>query len=123
MERTLNIIRRAYEDFDLQINMEDSMQDIFDQAYNLIMDGDVDYISEGETNKHYDALYWEDGKGYHIEVSGELISSDYKKNTFYRKDDFGNFVEVPWYEQKDDDYVFMMYDIDTDGKKVAIICK
>ena len=111
------------DEFELDIDMQDSLQDIYDQAYNSIIDGDVDYISEGETNRHYSSLNWADDKGYFINMSGEFVSSDEKKNTYYRKDSKGNFEEVAWYDHTEDDYIFMMFDIDTDGKKVAIVCK
>ena len=38
MRRTLNIIRRAVEDFDLEVDMNDTMLDILDQAQNVIND-------------------------------------------------------------------------------------
>ena len=124
MKRTLNIISRAINDFGLEVDMNDSMQDILDQAMNAIEDAvEYDYISECERSRHWDHISWNDGKGFDLEADGEFISSDDRHNRYFRKDDKGGFSEIAWYDHTDDDYVLMDMELDTDGMKAALVCK
>lgn len=124
MKRTLNIIKRAVEDFGLEVDMQDSLQDIFDQAMNAIDEGtEFDYINECERSRHYDHISWSDGSGFEYEADGEFLSSDDSKNIYFRKSANGDYHKVAWYDHTEDDYVVMDHVIDTYGEKVALICK
>lgn len=124
MKRTLNIISRAINDFGLEVDMNDSMQEVLDQAMNTIEDAvEYDYISECERSRHWDHISWNDGKGFDLEADGEFISSDDRHNHYYRKDDKGGFSEIAWYDHADNDYVMVHTVIDTDGMKAALVCK
>ena len=123
MKRTLNIIERAINDFDLEVDMNDTMQDIFDQAMNAIEDAvEYDYISECERSSHWDHISWNDGEGFDLEADGEFISGDERRNVYYRYEN-GEYLEIDWFDHTDDDYV-MVYDvIDTDGQRVRLVAK
>lgn len=124
MKRTLNIIGRAVNDFDFEFDMNDSMQDVLDQASNVIMDNvEYDYISECESNKHYDHISWNDGKGLDFEADGEFICGEERNMKFFRKDIHDVFTEVAWYEHEKSDYILMDKIIDTDGKVVMLVAK
>ena len=122
MIRTLNIIRRAI-DLGLQVDMNDSMQEVRDKAMNAIEDAvEYDYISECERNRHWDHISWNDGKGFDLEADGEFISSDERHNKYYRYEE-GEYKEIDWFDHTDDDYV-MVYDVlDTDGQRVRLVAK
>ena len=122
MIRTLNIIRRAI-DLGLQVDMNDSVQEVRDKAMNTIEDAvEYDYISECERNRHWDHISWNDGKGFDLEADGEFISSNDRNNHYFRYEN-GEYKAIDWYDHTDDDYV-MVYDvIDTDGMKAALVCK
>lgn len=124
MKRIFNIISRAIDEFGLTIDMDDTLQEIFDKAYNAIWEKtEYDYVSECERGSHYDFISWEDGHGYTHNASGEFISSDDKKNAYFRKNDKGEFNKIEWFDHTDDDYILMDYEIDTNGRKVALVCK
>lgn len=122
MIRTLNIIRRAI-DLGLQVDMNDSMQEVRDKAMNTIEDAvEFDYISECERSRHWDHISWNDGKGFDLEADGEFISSDERHNKYYRYEE-GEYKEIDWFDHTDDDYV-MVYDVlDTDGQRVRLVAK
>ena len=122
MIRTLNIIRRAI-DLGLQVDMNDSVQEVRDKAMNTIEDAvEYDYISECERNRHWDHISWNDGKGFDLEADGEFISSDERHNKYYRYEE-GEYKEIDWFDHTDDDYV-MVYDVlDTDGQRVRLVAK
>lgn len=123
MNRTLNIIKRAVNEFGMNVDINDSLQDIFDRAQDIIEENvDYDYISECERNRHYDHITWSDGKGFDLEADGEFISSDASRNRYYRLKN-GEYHPVAWYDQNEDDFVLMSFVIDTDGRKVALVCK
>lgn len=123
MKRTLNIISRAINDFGLEVDMNDSMQDVLDQAMNTIEDMvECDYISECERSAHWDHISWNDGKGFDLEADGEFISSDDRNNHYFRYEN-GEYKAIDWYDHTDDDYV-MVYDvIDTDGRRAVLVAK
>ena len=123
MKRTFNIIERAVFDFSLEIDMNDSMQDIFDAAQNAIENGtEYDYISECERSRHYDHISWNDGKGFAYEADGQFISSDDRHNHYFRYEN-GEYREIEWFEHNENDYVLMDYVLDSDGQKVALVCR
>ena len=123
MKRIFNIIKRASDDFGMEVDMQDSLQDIFDNACNAITDAiDYDYVSECERGRHYDHITWDDGMGYMLEADGEFISSDDSKNTYFRKDEKGEFHEIEWFEHNENDYILMEHDFDTNGQRVALVC-
>lgn len=123
MKRALNIIKRAINDFGLEVDMNDTMQDILDQAMNAIEDAvEYDYISECERSRHWDHICWDDGKDFVLEADGEFVSPYEHDNKYYRYEN-GEYHEIPWYEHTDGDYV-MVYDvIDADGQRVRLIAK
>lgn len=124
MKRTLNIISRAINDFGLEVDMNDTMQEVLDQAMNTIEDAvEYDYISECERGTHYDHISWSDGKGFDLEADGEFISSDDRHNRYFRKDDKGGFSEITWYDHTADDYVMVHTVIDTDGRRALLVAK
>lgn len=122
MIRTLNIIRRAI-DLGLQVDMNDSMQEVRDKAMNTIENAvEFDYISECERSRHWDHISWNDDKGFDLESDGEFISRDDRHNKYYRYEN-GEYHEIDWFDHTDDDYV-MVYDvIDTDGLRVRLVAK
>ena len=123
MKRTFNIIERAVFDFSLEIDMNDSMQEIFDAAQNAICDGtSYDYISECERSRHYDHISWNDGKGFDYEADGQFISSDDRHNHYFRYEN-GIYREIEWFDHTNQDYVLVDYVLDSDGQKVALVCK
>ena len=121
--RVINIISRAINDFGLEVDMNDSMQDILDQAMNAIEDAvEYDYISECERNRHWNHISWNDGNGFDLEADGEFVSSDERFNVYYRYEN-GHYRKIEWYEQTGEDYV-MVYDvIDSNGKLVILVAK
>lgn len=123
MKRTLNIIERAIEDFGLEVDMKDSMQDILDKAMNTIENAvEYDYISECERSTHWNHINWNDGYGFDLEADGEFISGNDRFNKYYRFEN-GEYKEIAWYDHTDDDYV-MVYDvIDTYGKRALLVAK
>lgn len=125
MKRILNIINRAVRDYDFQPDLNDTLQDIWDQAENCITEniGNPDRIEECETNKSYSHIWWEDGKGFSYEMEGELISSDRRNISWYRKNSDGTFHSIPWYKANDDDYALMDLVFDSDGQYVALVAK
>lgn len=124
MKRTFNIINRAVNAFDMEIDMSESLQAILDEAMNVIEENvEYDYICECERGRHYDHISWNDGKGFDIESDGEFVSGDDKHNKYFRKDEHGVFSEIEWYEHEDSDYVLMDKVIDTDGMVVLLVSK
>ena len=121
--RVINIIGRAINDFGLEVDMNDSMQDVLDQAMNAIENAvEYDYISECERNRHWNHISWNDGNGFDLEADGEFISSDERHNVYYRYEN-GEYRKIDWWEQKEDDYV-MVYDvIDSNGQRVGLVAK
>lgn len=123
MKRTLNIISRAIEDFGLEVDMNDSVQDVLDQAINLIEDNvEYDYISECERSNHWGHISWNDGKGFSLEADGEFISSEDRFNHYYRYEN-GEYHKIAWYDHTDDDYVAVYDVIDTNGQRALLVCK
>lgn len=122
-KRVINIIERAINDFGLEVNMNDSMQDILDQAMNAIENAvEYDYISECERNRHWNHISWNDDNGFYLEADGEFISSDERYNVYYRYEN-GEYRKIEWWEHTDNDYV-MVYDvIDSNGKRVILVAK
>lgn len=121
--RVLNIIQRAVNEFDLHFTLEDTLQDIFDDALNTIEDNvDYDDIDICERNRHYTHVSWSDGKGFDCEADGEFISMDDSHNRYFRNVD-GKWNEIEWFEHSEDDYVLMCFEIDTDGNKIALVAK
>lgn len=123
MKRTLNIISRAINDFGLEVDMNDTMQEVLDQAMNTIEDAvEYDYISECERGTHYDHISWSDGKGFDLEADGEFISSDDRHNHYFRYEN-GEYKAIDWFEHTDDDYVMVHTVIDTDGRRALLVAK
>jgi len=126
MKKVFNTIERAEREFGFKVDMENSLQEVWEGAENCIRENvDYDYISVCETNKSYDYIYWNDGKGYTYEADGEFISGSDRNNTFFRKDDKGNFYKIDWFERDENvqDYVLMEYVIDSDGLMVALVAE
>lgn len=121
--RVINIIARAFNDFGLKVDMNDSLQDIFEQAMNAIEDAvEYDYISECERNRHWDHISWNDRNGFELEADGVFISSDERHNVYYRFEN-GVYRQIEWWEVTEDDYV-MVYDvIDSNGQRVGLVAK
>lgn len=124
MKRTLNIIDRAVTDFGMEVDMNDSLMDILDQATNTIENEvDYDYVSECECSRHYDHLDWSDGMGFSIETDGEHISGDDSHNRYFRLEQ-GEFHELEhWYDHTDGDYIKVGDTIDTNAQRVILVAK
>ena len=121
MKRVFNIIERAINEFDMDVDMSDSLQDIFDQAQNTIDDNvEYDYISECESSNHHEHISWSDDKGFSYEADGQFLNGDERHNTYFRKGN-GKYEKIAWFEHDENDYVLMDYVIDTDGQKVALV--
>jgi hypothetical protein len=122
MKRVFNIIERAINEFDMDVDMSDSLQDIFDQAQNTIDDNvEYDYISECESSKHHEHISWSDDNGFSYEADGQFLSGDDRHNTYFRYNGNGEYEKIDWFEHDENDYVLMDYVIDTDGQKVALV--
>ena len=122
MKRVFNIIERAINEFDMDVDMSDSLQDIFDQAQNTIDDNvEYDYISECESSNHHEHISWSDDKGFSYEADGQFLSGDDRHNTYFRYKCNGEYEKIAWFEHDENDYVLMDYVIDTDGQKVALV--
>ena len=122
MKRVLNIIERAVNEFEMKVDMEKSLQDTFDEAQNKIdWCVEYDYISMCESGNHHQHIWWSDGKGFTYEADGEFLSSDDRRNTYFRYKGNGEYEKIEWYDHDDNDYVLMDYAIDTDGMKVALV--
>lgn len=120
MKRTLNIIERAINDFGLEVDMNDSMQDILDQAMNAIEDAvEYDYISECEVSGGH--LSWNDGKGFQLEADGQFMADDREFWSCYRKNDNGEYEKINWYEAKEGDFVAAYDVIDSDGLRALLV--
>lgn len=124
MKRTMNIIERAINEFGMAVDMNESLQDIFDQAQNTIEDNvEYDYISECERNNHFDHISWNDGNGFDLEADGEFINREERFNKFYRFEN-DKYKEVAWYDHNDDTDYVMVYDcLDTDGQRARLVCR
>lgn len=123
MERILTIIARAVREFHLEVDMTDKLEDIYCEACNVIEDSiDYDRIDVCERNHHYDHIAWNDGKGFACEADGEFITGDASSNRYFRNEN-GEWREIVWYDQNEDDYVLMERVIDSDGLVVALVCK
>ena len=121
MQRVFNIIERAINEFDMDVDMSDSLQNIFDQAQNTIDDNvEYDYISECESSNYHEHISWSDDKGFSYEADGQFLSGDERHNTYFRKGN-GEYEKIAWFEHDENDYVLMDYVIDTDGQKVALV--
>lgn len=121
--RVFNTIERAINDFGLEVDMSDSLQDIFDQAMNAIENAvEYDYISECERNRHWNHISWYDGNGFYLEVDGEFISSDERHNLYYRYEN-GKYREIEWYEHTNNDFVMVHDVIDSNGLRVRLVAK
>lgn len=121
--RAFNIIERAANEFGYEYDMNDSLQDILDEAMNVIEDNvEYDRLEVCERSAHYDHVSWSDGKGFDYEADGEFISSDDRNNEYVRESN-GGYIGIDWFEHTADDYVVMCTVIDTDGQKVGLICK
>ena len=82
MKRVLNIIERAVDEFEMKVDMSDSVEDVFCQALNVIDEKvDYDYISECESSNHHEHISWSDDKGFTYQADGQLLSGDYRNNT------------------------------------------
>lgn len=122
MKRVFNIIERAINEFDMDVDMSDSLQDIFDQAQDTIYDNvEYDYISECESSNYHEHISWSDDKGFSYEADGQFLSSDDSHNTYFRYKGNGEYEKIDWFEHDENDYVLMDYAIDTDGQKVALV--
>ena len=126
MKRIFNTILRAEKDFGFEVDFEEPLGEIYQDAENCIRANvSCDYISICETNKSYSHISWQDGKGYNYEADGEFISGSDSKNAFFRRDDKGNFYRIDWFERDENiqDYVLMEYVIDSDGLMVALVAE
>ncbi len=124
MKRILNIISRAVRDYDFEPDMNATLEDVWQQAENCITEniGDPDRIEECETNRHYDHINWNDGKGFGYDADGEFISRQQDSNTYYRYDD-GAYRLVEWFDVQSGDYILMDCVFDTDGQYVGLVAK
>ena len=106
----------------MDVDMSDSLQDIFDQAQNTIDDNvEYDYISECESSNHHEHISWSDDKGFSYEADGQFLSGDERNNTYFRYKGNGEYEKIAWFDHDENDYVLMDYVIDTDGQKVALV--
>jgi len=122
MKRVFNTIERVINEFDMEVDMSDSLQDIFDQAQNVITyQVAYDYISECESSNHHEHISWNDDKGFSYEADGQFLSSDDSHNTYFRRNENGEYEKIGWFDHNDNDYVLMDTVIDTDGRKVALV--
>ena len=122
MKRVLNIIERAVSEFGMDVDMSDSMEDVFCNAMNTI-EANVEYerIDVCDTSNHHEHVSWSDGKGYHYEADGFFISSDDRNNTYFRYKGNGEYEKIDWFEHDENDYVLMDVVLDTDGERVALV--
>ena len=123
MNRVFNIIERAETEFSYEYDMQDSLLDILGGAEDEIINNvDYDIIDECETNRHYNHISWADDYGFTFEAVGEFLSTDDRHNRYFRMD-FGDMVEIKWYDHKEGDYVLMDRVINSEGKVVALVAK
>lgn len=124
-QRISNIVNRAIEEFGMEYDAQDSLDELYSQACNMISDNiDYDRIEECEMTNHHSHLYWDDGMGYVLEADGEFIGSSQEHNTWYRKQDDGSFVEIDWFEADvENDYVYCHNTFDGEGQLVFLVCK
>lgn len=126
MKRIFNTILRAEKDFGFEVDFNEPLGEIYQDAENCIRENVYyDYVSVCETNKSYSHVSWQDGKGYEYKADGEFISGSDRENTFFRKDDKGRFHKIEWFERETlvQDYVLMDFVIDSDGLKVALVAE
>lgn len=122
--RAFNIIERAASEFGYEYDMDDTLNEILDGAMNAITDAvDYDRIEVCERSRHYDHVSWMDDKDFQYEADGQFIRGDDSKNTYFRRDEKGDFQQIEWFEHNEDDYILMDTVIDTDGQVVWLICQ
>lgn len=122
MKRVFNTIERAINEFNMDVDMSDNLQDIFDQAQDTIYDNvEYDYISECESSNYHEHISWSDDNGFSYEADGQFLSSDDSHNTYFRYKGNGEYEKIDWFEHDENDYVLMDTVIDTDGQKVALV--
>ena len=124
-QRMTNLINRAVEEFDFEVDEQDSLQTIYDDACNVLTDNiDYDRIEECEMSNHHSNLCWSDGMGYDLQASGEFISGKAEGCRWMRKQEDGSFKDIDWFEaDTENDYVVCHFDFDSEGQLVCLVCK
>lgn len=125
MKRALNILKRAVEDFNFSFKYEQTIEDVIDDAINCIQDNiDFDYVDFCEVSNHYQHYSWDDGCGYSIEMSGQLISPDDRANKYFRYNfETNKYEQIPWYKHTDDDYIAIDLVVNTFGKVALLLSR
>lgn len=124
-QRITNIINRAIEEFGMEYDMQDTLDELYDRACNVISDNiGYDRIEECEMSNHHSHLTWNDGMGFYLEADGEFISGSAQRNIWRRKQADGSFVKIDWFKaDSENDYVECYNAFDSEGQFVLLVCK
>ena len=125
IQRVFNIINRASEEFEIPVKLEDELQNILADAENLILDSiDYDRIDECEISNGARHIWWTDGMGFAYECDGDFFGAHQDCLNWYRKNEQGEFEELPWYKAKyNEDYVEVDRVLDSKGDVVLLLAK
>ena len=128
--RNLAMIKRAVEEFDMDVDSYDSLDEISEDAWNVIYDKvEYDRIdTDAELHQRRccgggQYLSWNDGKGYDFWSDGEIINYDCLQ--WWRFDEAtGEYHTIKDYEaNEEEDFIETDTVIDSEGQKVLLLVK
>lgn len=123
----LNIISRAVNEFNFDIDETASFQNVYKDACDFIAErAKYDRIEECEMDDHCENLSWSDGMGYYVIAGIDYISDSVRaKNIGWaRKGADGTFTEIDSTDaDTKNDYKFCYVDFDSEGNCVQLVCK
>lgn len=124
IRRMLAMIDRAHREFDLEINIHDSLESIAIDAEECLLDEaevgytDICYWSENGMNQHYD---YQDGQQT-FECDGEIV--DFRTCKWYKcTTEPYVYTQVNQQESKEGCYFAVDTIIDTNANKVLLISR
>lgn len=122
--RKLNIIRRAVQDFGMVIDEKDEFTDVVNKSLDVINNAvDYDYI-DGSAEIPDRTVIWIDKKGWCFYFSSEIF--EYRSRLiWWRYDELKQtYFEInPADANEAEDFVQCCTAIDSDARKVLILCK
>lgn len=126
VQRVLNIINRAHEEFGMEVDLTKELQDIYSQATDLLLDSvDYDRIDECEISNTHKHIWWTDGMGFDYECDGDFFGAHADMLNWYRKNEQGEFYEINYTDADlwSTDYVEVGRVLDSKGDVVLLLAK
>lgn len=128
IQREINIVKRAVDEFNFKVNDNKSLSDLYCDACEVIQQGTKGYdrIIEGELSSKNEHLYFDDDMGFTKDIDGDYFLEYGERSTWFRYDEQKmKFVQIKnWYDvDTDNDYCLCDINIDSEGKVIWIIAQ